>query len=111
VKFDYLYCTFTGNDFIMRLKPEIVLFLKQIIFDRIPGSKVYLFGSRADDAAKGGDIDLLIITKEPVDKHILRKIRIEFYKRFGWRKLDLVNFTENNSSAFYNLIASGAIPL
>lgn len=95
----------------MRIKPEIAVFLKQIICERIPGSKVYLFGSRADDKARGGDIDLLIITKEPVDKHILRKIRIEFYKRFGWRKLDLVNFTEDNNSAFYNLIESEAIPL
>lgn len=95
----------------MRLKPEIALFLKQIICERIPGSKVYLFGSRADDTAKGGDIDLLIITNGPVEQHILRKIRIEFYKRFGWRKLDLINFTNDNGSAFYNLIKSGAIPL
>jgi predicted nucleotidyltransferase len=95
----------------MRLKPEIALFLKQIIGERIPGSKVYLFGSRADDTAKGGDIDLLIISNQPVDKHILRRIRIEFYKKFGWRKLDLVNFTNDNGSAFYNLIKSEAVPL
>jgi uncharacterized protein len=95
----------------MRLKPEIAIFLKQITCERIPGSKVYLFGSRANDSAKGGDIDLLIITNEPVEKSILRKIRIEFYKRFGWRKIDLINFTNDNGSAFYNLIKSEAIPL
>ena len=71
----------------MRLNPEIAIYLKQIIQTEIPGSTVFLFGSRADDNSRGGDIDLMILTDEPADKRIFRKIRLNFIKKFGWQKL------------------------
>ncbi|MDO9256712.1 MAG: nucleotidyltransferase domain-containing protein [Bacteroidales bacterium] len=95
----------------MRLNPEIVLFLKQLIQEKIPGSTVYLFGSRADDTLRGGDIDLLVLTNEPADKRVFRKIRLEFIKKFGWRKIDLVNFTYSNESSFRKLITDQSIQL
>lgn len=95
----------------MRLAPDITFFLKQLIHGTIPGSTLFLFGSRTDDNAKGGDIDLLILTDELVDKNIMRKIRIAFIKKYGWRKLDLVNFTYSNESSFRKLINSECIPL
>jgi len=95
----------------MRLNPEIVLFLKQLIQEKIPGSTVYLFGSRADDTLRGGDIDLLVLTNEPADKRVFRKIRVEFIKKFGWRKIDLVNFTYSNESSFRKLITDQSIQL
>ena len=95
----------------MRLSPDIASFLKQSIHETIPGSTVYLFGSRTDDNAKGGDIDLLILTEELVAKNTIRKIRVAFIKKFGWRKLDLVNLTHSNDSSFRKLINSECIPL
>ncbi|MEI7831095.1 MAG: nucleotidyltransferase domain-containing protein [Prolixibacteraceae bacterium] len=95
----------------MRLSPDIASFLKQTILGIIPGSTVYLFGSRTDDNAKGGDIDLLILTEELVAKNTIRKIRVAFIKKFGWRKLDLVNLTHSNDSSFRKLINSECIPL
>lgn len=95
----------------MRLNPEIANFLKQLIQEKIPGSKIYLFGSRVDDNALGGDIDLMILTEAPADKRIFRKIRIEFIKKFGWRKIDLVNFTYSNESQFRKLIDLNSIQL
>ena len=95
----------------MRLNPEIVLFLKQLIQEKIPGSTVYLFGSRADDKLRGGDIDLMILTDEPADKRVFRKIRVEFIKKFGWRKIDLVNFTYSNESSFRKLITGQSVQL
>jgi predicted nucleotidyltransferase len=95
----------------MRLSPDIAFFLKQTIHGTIPGSTVYLFGSRTDDNAKGGDIDLLILTEELVTKNIIRQIRVAFIKKFGWRKLDLVNLTHSNDSSFRKLINSECIPL
>lgn len=95
----------------MRLNPEIAKYLKQLIQKKIPGSSIYLFGSRADDKARGGDIDLMILTDEPADKRIFRKIRIEFIKRYGWRKVDLVNFTYSDESPFRKLIDLTSIQL
>jgi predicted nucleotidyltransferase len=95
----------------MRLNPDIADFLKIIIQEKIPGSTVFLFGSRTDDKTKGGDIDLMILTDEPVDKRTFRMIRVEFVKRWGWQKLDLVNFTHSDKSPFRKLIDKNCIPL
>jgi len=95
----------------MRLNPEIANYLKQLIQEKIPGSTIYLFGSRIDDTARGGDIDLMILTNEPANKRIFRKIRMEFIKKYGWRKVDLVNFTYSNDSQFRKLIDLSSIQL
>lgn len=95
----------------MRLDQEITQYIKQVIQTEIPGSTIYLFGSRVDDRARGGDIDLMILTDEPADKRIFRKIRIAFIRKFGWRKIDLVNFTYSNQSAFRKLIDLNCIQL
>lgn len=95
----------------MRLNPEIAIYLKQLIQAEIPGSTVFLFGSRADDNSRGGDIDLMILTDEPADKRIFRKIRLNFIKKFGWQKIDLVNFTYSNDSSFRKLINQQCVQL
>ena len=45
----------------MRLSPQIYSSIKSHIQESIPNADVFLFGSRADDSAKGGDIDLLLL--------------------------------------------------
>ena len=95
----------------MRLNPEIANYLKQVIQEELPGAGIFLFGSRADDKARGGDIDLMILTNEPADKRIFRKIRLGFIKKYGWRKIDLINFTFSNDSAFRKLIDNHSIQL
>jgi len=52
-------------------------------------AKVYLFGSRADDKKQGGDIDILIISKQCTRKD-LSKIRWDFYDKFGEQKMDIL---------------------
>ncbi|MCP4700418.1 MAG: nucleotidyltransferase domain-containing protein [Gammaproteobacteria bacterium] len=86
-------------------------FLKKEINISVPDAGVYLFGSRTDDAAKGGDIDILILSEKPVDSKTARQIRVNFYKRFDWQKLDLVNFTFAESHPFKTLIMNEAIKL
>lgn len=95
----------------MRLDPEMANYLKKMIQAKIPGSSIYLFGSRIDDSARGGDIDLMILTDELADKFKFRKIRIEFIKKYGWRKIDMVNFTYSDKSSFRNLIDLSCIQL
>lgn len=56
-----------------------------------PQVEVWLFGSRVDDNAKGGDIDLYIevpAIDSPVMRKITFKLRLE--DRIGERKVDVV---------------------
>jgi len=53
----------------------------------------------------------MILTDEPADKRVFRKIRVEFIKKFGWRKIDLVNFTYSNESSFRKLITGQSVQL
>lgn len=92
----------------MRLKPEIKAYIKSASNKLFPGSDVYLFGSRLNDELKGGDIDIMLLSDSKIDSRIIRKFRIDFIKRFGWQKLDLVNFTKNENSTFKQLILQDA---
>jgi predicted nucleotidyltransferase len=95
----------------MRLDKNIANYLKEVISAEVPGSTIYLFGSRTEDNARGGDIDLMILSPKPTDKSVFRKIRIGFIKKFGWRKIDLVNFTYSDNSTFRKLIGQNCIEL
>jgi len=95
----------------MRLDNNIVQFLKSEFSQRIPDARLYLFGSRIDDNAKGGDIDLMIISQKRISQEILRAIRVRFYQQFGWQKIDLVNFTQDENPTFRQLIEPTAVLL
>lgn len=57
------------------------------------GDHIWLFGSRVDDAKRGGDIDLYIETQES-DTGTLRNQKIKFLvnleKKIGEQKIDVV---------------------
>ena len=59
-----------------------------------PGSRVSLFGSRVDDTARGGDIDLLVEAGEPLQADDLVRRRGAFvtslYRLIGERRIDVV---------------------
>lgn len=50
---------------------------------------VYLFGSRVDDAARGGDIDLLVLSKT-IDTLAKLDVLAHLHRVLGERKIDLV---------------------
>ncbi len=54
-----------------------------------PSAEVYLYGSRVDDKARGGDIDLLVISEAVGFREMLR-LRTRILDRIGWQQLDLV---------------------
>ena len=95
----------------MRLDDKIKYFLKQALGEKIQEARLYLFGSRTNDDALGGDIDIMILTNNFVDKKVFRTIRVEFYKKFGWQKIDIVCFRYDDESAFRQLIQTNAIEL
>lgn len=92
----------------MRLKPEIRLFIHESASRFFPGALVYLFGSRIHDELKGGDIDLLVLSDHKIDSRKIRKFKIDFYTRFGWQKIDIVNFTHAEDSTFKRLVLTEA---
>ena len=95
----------------MRLKAEILEFIKTNTLKFFPGSDVYLFGSRTNDNLKGGDIDLMILSDEKLANSQLRAFRVQFYKKFGWQKIDLVNFQRDEQTTFRQIIEPTAIAL
>ncbi len=87
----------------MRLKREQAEFLKQSIQKYLSEPAVYLFGSRVNDHEKGGDIDILVIGEKELTGEQKRELKIEFYKKFGLQKIDIVSFKEDEPSTFKKL--------
>jgi predicted nucleotidyltransferase len=54
-----------------------------------PKGEVYLYGSRVDDLARGGDIDLLLVSDTLAFRDLLR-LRTAVLDRIGWQQLDLI---------------------
>ncbi len=75
----------------MRLTDSQRKVLKQTVADIVgTDSRAWLFGSRADDAKRGGDIDLLIETQQILTRKAWLLCRPEgaLAMRLGDRKID-----------------------
>ncbi len=73
----------------MRLTASEVTAIREEIGRVDPSAEVYLYGSRVDDKARGGDIDLLVISEAVGFREMLR-LRTRILDRIGWQQLDLV---------------------
>ena len=62
-----------------------------------PSTRVRLFGSRIDDRARGGDIDLFVELDQPVDNSVLLGARIgaRLQQALGDRRIDVVMSAPN----------------
>ncbi len=94
----------------MRLSTNEVEILKKSLLNISDDAKMYLFGSRVDDSKKGGDIDILILS-DKLTKRDLRKIRINFFKKFGEQKLDIILDKTDVQKIFTKHILKQAIEL
>ncbi len=86
----------------MRLKEKEIISIKKNILDFDPEAKIYLFGSRANDLAKGGDIDILVIS-EKIGFNEKIKIKTKIFKEMEEQKLDIV-VKKNFSDTFVKMI-------
>jgi uncharacterized protein len=82
-------CRIILNLIAMRLGANEVEAIREEIRQSDPAAEIYLFGSRTNDAAKGGDIDLLVISDTLGFRDVLR-LRTAILDRIGWQQLDLV---------------------
>ncbi|MCW7553156.1 nucleotidyltransferase domain-containing protein [Endozoicomonas gorgoniicola] len=73
-----------------------------------PDAVVWLFGSRAKDSARGGDIDLMI-EATGIDNPLERKInfRLAFEDRWGEQKVDIIVHDRLNDDLAIHEIVRG----
>jgi predicted nucleotidyltransferase len=84
----------------MRLSEETAEVIRDQVSRMAPESDCYLFGSRAMDQARGGDIDLLLLTPEKLPLSLIRGIRRGILNAIGEQKLDIVNFPRSSRHPF-----------
>jgi predicted nucleotidyltransferase len=73
----------------MRLSASEITAIREEIGSIDSKAEVYLYGSRVDDSARGGDIDLLVISDTLGFREVLR-LRQRILDRIGWQQLDLL---------------------
>ena len=95
----------------MRLPPQYADFFKAETVALRSDAVVFVFGSRRDDARKGGDVDILVLSHPKLNWEEAALIRRRFWEQFGFQKLDLVCFSPEDRSAFKELVLLDAIPL
>lgn len=86
----------------MRLTEKEIRVINHHIIQIDPEAKIYLFGSRTNDKAKGGDIDLLVISDKIGFKEKI-KIRVGIFSEIEEQKLDLV-VRKNFNDTFVKVI-------
>jgi len=73
----------------MRLSQYEIKTIRETVAQYDCNAEVYLFGSRTDDNAHGGDIDLLVLSQKlSFDDKI--SLRIDLKDRLGNHKIDLL---------------------
>lgn len=89
----------------MRLNKKYIETIKRLTKNYFgPDSKIYLFGSRADDNKKGGDIDLYIETNHDGDVFDTKiKLLVELKKIIGEQKIDIVVNNQRDDKIIYKV--------
>ena len=93
----------------MRLTKNEVAAIKQSVYGFDPDAKIFLFGSRADDSKKGGDIDLFILSGK-IKNREKRRIKLKIYDRIGEQRIDMV-VTPEITTAFHRIAAAEGVQL
>ena len=82
----------------MRLTEQQQTIIKQKVASIFgDNAQVYLFGSRTNDEAKGGDIDLFIELTAAVQQPVLKTMRLsgELQQALGLQKIDIIFHAPN----------------
>jgi predicted nucleotidyltransferase len=73
-----------------------------------PNAQVWLFGSRADDSKKGGEIDIAIFS-EIINRDVMQEIHVRRFicNRIGEQKIDIVTTNSGKEAIFRLAVAEG----
>ena len=85
---------------------------KEVIIDAVksvdPAARLWLFGSRADNSKKGGDIDLGILS-EKINVMEEIEIRQKICDKIGEQKIDLVVSKDGQQAFFKHIVTRGIL--
>lgn len=95
----------------MRITNKELEFIKTYWQAQFPAAKLYLFGSRADDGQRGGDIDLLILNQERIGTEEKIKFLSGFMNSCGEQKVDIVSYAFNEDIPFKRIALETAVEL
>jgi uncharacterized protein len=93
----------------MRLTDHQRQSLLEVIQEFLPGAEPYLFGSRVNDSAQGGDIDILLLTDEKLPLGRILTLRRKILDKIGDQKLDIANYSKDSDNPFKSLILETAV--
>ncbi len=93
----------------MRLTPEEQLVIKATVSAQDPRAETWLFGSRANDAKRGGDIDLLIFS-QTVGSVQKSAIWWKLQEKLGEQKIDIV-VAKDMSEPFVRIAKASGVRL
>ncbi len=93
----------------MRLTPQEIKIIKCSVAEVDPNAELVLFGSRTDDEARGGDIDLLVESCV-IDSQKKRDLRDQLFHQLGAQKVDLF-VTKDYSEPFARVARSKGVKL
>lgn len=95
----------------MRLSEQAAEAIVDAVRAADPKAEVWLYGSRVDDTARSGDIDVLVISDTLTFGDIVRLRRV-ILDRIGWQQLDLtVRRRDQLSDPFVMLCMTNGVKL
>lgn len=94
----------------MRLSKTERNTIKNAILSLDKKAKIFLFGSRTDDKKKGGDIDILVLSKKLKEKDKW-KIEDEIFNHIEEQKIDIIVTNDVKKSAFTRYVFSQSVKL
>jgi predicted nucleotidyltransferase len=77
----------------MRLQPDQIIFIRNCVHTLAGDSaRVWLFGSRVHDEARGGDLDLLLEVDQPVAEpaQLAARVAARVSRSMAGRKVDVL---------------------
>lgn len=95
----------------MRISTEEATLLKKHILALSPNAAIYLFGSRADDDKRGGDVDIMVLSERELLWKEKALIKYEFFEKFGEQKIDIVSFSFKEDNPFKRIAMEEGIKL
>ena len=93
----------------IRLSEGQIKAIKACVMHRDADAQVYLFGSRTDLDARGGDIDLLIVSEQLSEEDRI-SLKLALYDGLGEQKIDLI-IAREPYSAFQKMVLEAGVKL